>query len=518
MLLANVVETSRQVAATSKRLEKIRLIAELLTLLTPEEVEITVSWLSGFMRQGRKGVGYAVLRDSEATPTEAPSLEILAVDRTLEVLAHVKGAGSAQEKRAQLRSLFEHATKEEQQFLTDLLIGNLRQGALEGIMLDALARAANVPLADVRRASMMAGDTPRVARALLENGAAALADYDVQVFRPVHPMLAQPAPDTSAALEEMGEAALEYKLDGARIQAHRRDDEVRVYTRALNEVTAAVPEVVEAVRTMPAREVILDGEVIGFAPDGRPLPFQITMRRFGRRLDVDQMRRELPLTPIWFDVMYRDSESLIDRPQRERFEILRTLAAPAHLVTNMVTSDPEAAAAFMKASLDAGHEGILAKDPASVYAAGARGQSWLKIKKAHTLDLVILAAEWGSGRRKGFLSNLHLGARDTEHGGFAMLGKTFKGLTDEMLRWQTEQLLAIETSRDTYTVYVEPKIVVEIAYSDLQVSPRYESGLALRFARVKRYRIDKTAADADTFETVKQIAAFAVSGQGTAES
>ena len=413
MLFSSVVETSRNVAATSKRLSKIASIAELLTQLTPEEVEIAVSYLSGFTRQGRKGVGYAVIRDSGASPAESPSLEILEVDVALAALADVKGRGSELEKRSRLQALLAKATAEEQRFITDLLIGNLRQGALEGIMLDAVARAAEIPLASVRRASMMAGDTPRVARALLELGEAALADYDIQVFQPVHPMLAQPAPDTDAALEEMGEAALEYKLDGARIQVHRRGDEVRVYTRALNDVTAAVPEVVEAVLAMPAHELILDGEVISFASGGRPQPFQITMRRFGRKLDVDRLRQELPLTPIWFDVMYRDGKSLIDHPQRERFEILRGLAAAEHLVTNTVTSDRDAAAAFLTASLAAGHEGILAKDPKSLYAAGARGQSWLKIKKAHTLDLVILAAEWGSGRRKGFLSNLHLGARDT---------------------------------------------------------------------------------------------------------
>jgi DNA ligase-1 len=276
----------------------------------------------------------------------------------------------------------------------------------------------------------------------------------------------------------------------------------------LNDITSSIPEVVEAARALPARDLILDGEVICFTSDGRPQPFQVTMRRFGRKLDLDRLRIELPLTPVWFDILYCDGQPLIDRPQAERFSILRGISPAENLVTHMTTSNAQTAAAFLVASLASGHEGIMAKATNSAYIAGARGSSWLKIKKAHTLDLVILAAEWGSGRRKGWLSNLHLGARDTATGGFAMLGKTFKGMTDEMLRWQTAQLLLLETSRDNYTVYVDPKIVVEIAYSDIQISPRYESGFALRFARVKRYRTDKTAAEADTFETVKELAGY----------
>jgi DNA ligase-1 len=400
------------------------------------------------------------------------------------------------------------ATADEQQFLKELLLGGLRQGALEGIMFEALARASGVALDRIRRAAMMAGDTPKVARSLLESGESALDVYSIQLFQPVHPMLAQPAPDVETALEEFGEAAFEYKLDGARIQVHKNGDEVRVYTRALNDVTGSAPEVVEAARALPARNLILDGEVISFAADGRPQPFQVTMRRFGRKVDLETIRAELPLTPVWFDLLYCDDQPLIDHPQSERFTILRGLSPPDHLIPHITTSNPKTAASFLRTSLEIGHEGIMAKAPASLYVAGGRGQTWLKIKKVHTLDLVILAAEWGNGRRQGWLSNLHLGARDTENGGFAMLGKTFKGMTDEMLRWQTEQLLAIETSRDSYTVYVEPKIVVEIAYSDIQTSPRYVSGFALRFARVKRYRTDKTPAEADTFETVRKLAAF----------
>lgn len=508
MRLANVVETSARVAATSKRLAKIDLLADLLRQLTPDEVEIVVAFLSGATRQGKAGIGYAVVRDSHTAPAPAATLEVLDVDRALAALAVAKGRGSEQHKRDQLQSLLSLATAEEQQFLRELLLGGLRQGALEGIMVDALAKASGIPLDRIRRAVMMAGELGRVARALLESGEGSLEQWSIRLFQPVHPMLAQPAPDVETALEQMSEATFEYKLDGARIQVHKRGDEVHIYTRALNDVTSSAPEVVDAVRALPARELILDGEIISFAPDGRPQPFQVTMRRFGRKLDLDRLRLELPLTPVWFDILYYDGRSLIDHPQSERFTMLRGISPPANLIPHLTTANPDAAAAFLRASFEAGHEGVVAKDPASLYMAGARGSSWLKIKKVHTLDAVILAAEWGSGRRKGWLSNLHLGVRDIENGGFAMLGKTFKGLTDEMLRWQTEQLLALETSRDSYTVYVEPKLVAEIAYSDIQTSPRYASGYALRFARVKRYRTDKTASEADTFETVKQLAAF----------
>lgn len=505
MLFTPMVEVSLRVAATSSRLAKINLIAGFLKQLSVPEVEIAVSYLSGSTRQNRLGIGYAALSSAAAEPAVSPSLEIAEVDRALAALAQLKGGGSAAKRQEQIQQLFSRATAGEREFLINLILGNLRQGALEGLMVEALANAFQTPVTKVRRAAMMAGDIPAVARALAETGESALDQYDVQLFRPVHPMLAQPAADISEALGLLGTMALEYKLDGARIQVHRHDDEIRVYTRALNEVTEAVPEVIEATLALPARELILDGEVISFTSGGQPQPFQVTMRRFGRRLDVNVLRESIPLTPVWFDILYRDGESLMDKPQQHRFAILRGLAPQANLVTHAITSGAGEAEAFLRSSLEAGHEGILVKDPRSTYAAGARGQAWLKIKKAHTLDLVILAAEWGSGRRKGWLSNLHLGARDDVNGGFAMLGKTFKGLTDEMLRWQTEHLLSLETSRDSYTVYVAPELVVEIAYSDLQVSPRYKSGIALRFARVKRYRQDKTPADADSLETVRSL-------------
>jgi DNA ligase-1 len=352
----------------------------------------------------------------------------------------------------------------------------------------------------------MAGDIARVARSVLQQGPAGLAPYTIQLFRPVQPMLAQTAEDVASALGDLGEAALEFKFDGSRVQVHRSGDDVVIFSRALNEVTAAVPEIVEAVRALPGHDFILDGEILSLTPQGRPQPFQVTAKRFGRKLDLERMRAELPLTPYWFDLLYLDGQALIDEPQARRFGALSGLAPAASLVPHLVTADAEKGAEFLRMALDQGNEGIMAKAVGASYAAGARGQSWLKIKRAHTLDLVILAAEWGSGRRQGWLSNLHLGARDPQTGGFAMLGKTFKGLTDEMLAWQTEQFLKLEIGRDSYTVYVEPKLVAEIAFNDIQISTRYPSGMALRFARVKRYRPDKSVADSDTVETVRKLA------------
>jgi DNA ligase-1 len=318
-------------------------------------------------------------------------------------------------------------------------------------------------------------------------------------------MLADSAADVGAALTALGEAVFEYKLDGARIQAHKAGDDVRVFSRNLRDVTAAVPEVVTVARALPAREIVLDGEVIAMRPDGTPHPFQITMRRFGRKLDVARLKLELPLTPFFFDALYVDGEPLVDRPLAERLTCVNQQVIASNLVPRLVTADAAAAAAFAARALAAGHEGVMAKALAGRYAAGRRGQTWLKVKQARTLDLVILAAEWGSGRRKGTLSNLHLGARDSDRGGFVMLGKTFKGLTDEMLAWQTRKFLELEIGRDAYTVHVRPEIVAEIAFNEIQASSQYPGGLALRFARVKRYRPDKTAAEADTFATIQKI-------------
>jgi len=502
MLLERVVEISRQVTETSRRLEKIDLIAGLLRTATPDEIETVVAFLSGYVRQGKIGVGYGTLRDLGAMPAAAAALEIGEVEAAFGEMAR---AGSKQ-RRESLAALMARATAPETSFLKALLVGEIRQGALEGVMLDALAKASGTSPERVRRAAMMAGDVARVARAALEEGDAGLARFDVQLMRPVQPMLAQTAEDATEAIAELGRAAFEYKFDGARVQVHRASGEVRIFSRALNDVTAAAPEIVEAARTLPGGDLILDGEALCLAPDGRPQPFQVTARRFGRKLDLERMRAELPLTPFWFDLLYVDGQSMMDEPQLRRFETLAQMAPAAAIVPHLLTDDATEADEFVRGALDRGHEGVMAKSPAAAYAAGARGQSWLKIKRAHTLDLAILAAEWGSGRRRGWLSNLHLGARDTEKGGFAMLGKTFKGLTDEMLAWQTAELLKAEIGRDAYTVYVEPRLVAEVAFNEIQVSPRYASGMALRFARVKRYRRDKSAAEADTVETVRQIA------------
>jgi len=506
MLFARVVETSERVTGTSKRLEKIELLAALLKQLNGDECDIAVAFLCGYTRQGRIGVGYAAIRDSAAHAAETAALEIVDVDRAFTALAEIKGRGADGQRRELLRGLMARATASEQRFLAALLFGEIRQGALEGVMVEALARASGAAADEVRRAVMMAGDIARVARSVLQEGPAGLAPYTIRLFRPVQPMLAQTAEDVEGALGDLGEAALEFKFDGARVQVHRSGDDVVIFSRALNDVTAAVPEIVEAVRALPGRDLILDGEIISLTPDGRPQPFQVTAKRFGRKLDLDRMRAELPLTPYWFDLLYLDGQPVIDEAQSRRFAMLSALAPAESLVPYLVTADPEKGAEFLRQALERGNEGIMAKAIGASYAAGSRGQSWLKIKKAHTLDLVILAAEWGNGRRKGWLSNLHLGARDTEKGGFAMLGKTFKGLTDEMLTWQTEQFLKLEIGRDANAVYVEPKIVAEIAFSDIQVSTRYPSGMALRFARVKRYRPDKTAADADTVDTVRKLA------------
>ena len=508
MQLARLVETSRQITQTTKRLEKIASLAALLSEARGPEIETVVAFLSG-TRQARLGIGYSTLSAGNVASAEAATLTLSDVERALAGIAGVSGPGAAKTRKDLLASLFGRASREEQHFLKRLLVGELRQGALEGVMLDAIGRAGKVAPSHVRRAAMLAGDLGVIARTAIEQGEAGLSQFSIQLFRPIQPMLAGTSEDVSCALDDLGEAALEYKFDGARVQVHKSGDTVAIYSRQLNDVSAAIPEVVEAVRQLPARELILDGEVLSMDPNGRPQPFQITMRRFGRRLNVQAMMSELPMMPVWFDLLHLDGAPLIDETQSRRFQQLSRLVPVDDLIPHLVTSDAKRGEEFLHDSLERGHEGVMAKALDAPYAAGARGQSWLKIKRAKTLDLVILAAEWGNGRRQGFLSNLHLGARDTQRGGFAMLGKTFKGLTDEMLRWQTEKLLKIEIARDRYAVHVQPKIVAEIAFNEIQVSTRYASGLALRFARVKRYRTDKCAADADTFETVQRLAGMA---------
>jgi DNA ligase-1 len=429
------------------------------------------------------------------------------VDALLERLTHTTGKGSTETKERLLRELFARASAAEQEFLFRLLIGELRQGALEGLMTEAVAHAVGADPGAVRRAAMLAGDLGAVARAALTEGVAALARFRVQLFRPIQPMLAQAADSVQDALTQLGEAAFEYKLDGARIQVHKAGDEVRVFSRLQNDVTVAVPEIVAAARRFVPREAILDGEAIALRPDGTPRPFQVTMRRFGRKLDVDRLRAELPLSSFYFDLLYAEGRVLLDEPYTKRFTALAEVVPVDSRVPRIVTADAREAAAFFERAIAAGHEGLMAKALGARYEAGGRGAAWLKVKRAHTLDLVVLAAEWGHGRRRGWLSNLHLGARDPDAGGggFVMLGKTFKGMTDEMLAWQTARLLELETSRDRFTVYVRPELVVEVAFDGIQASRQYPGGLALRFARVKGYRPDKGPDAADTIATVRAL-------------
>ena len=504
--LHDLVRTSQAVAETSARLEKVGHLAAFLGRLEPGEVDTAVAFLCGELRQGRIGIGPAALRDAfPENAADAPTLTLAEVDQAFERIAAVKGAGSVNRRLRLLAELLTRTTRNEQELLARLVLGELRQGALEGVMVDAVAAASTVRAASVRRALMFAGDLRAVAGAFLVSGEAALSDFSLELFSPIRPMLAQTAEGVGDALGRLESAAFEFKLDGARIQVHKGGGDVRVFTRRLNDVTAAVPEIVEVVRELPARELILDGEVLALRADGKPHPFQITMRRFGRKLDIERMRRELPLAPFFFDCLYVDGETLIDRPAGERFGALAGVLPEGLLVPRTVTGEQTAAEAFLEEALRLGHEGVMVKSLESVYEAGMRGASWFKIKPVRTLDLVVLAAEWGHGRRRGWLSNLHLGARDPKTGGFVMLGKTFKGMTDQTLAWQTQRLRELEVSRDQYTVYVRPEPVAEIAFSDLQASPHYPGGLALRFARLKRYRLDKRPEDADTIDTVRAI-------------
>ncbi|MEA2700900.1 MAG: ligase 1 [Myxococcales bacterium] len=511
--LGQLVETSRRVAATRSRLEKVAHLAALIRQMPPSLVGVGVAYLTGELPQGRVGVGYAVLRDLQpaAGAVAGPPLELGEVDAAFSAIKDVRGAGSVERRAGLLRALFGRATATEQDLLMRLVIGEVRQGALEGIVVDAVARAFSVEASAVRRATMLAGALPAVAVALAQAGegagAGALAQFQLQLFHPIQPMLADTAVDPDAALERLGPAAFEYKLDGARVQVHKDGNTVEVYSRQLNRVTAAVPEVVARVAAMPARRLVLDGEAIALAPDGRPLPFQITMRRFGRKADAAHLRAQLPLAVSFFDVLRVDDDTLIDRPLDERWQALAAAVADAaqSLVPRIVTASGEEADAFFARAMADGHEGVMAKGLRSLYSAGRRGQDWLKLKSAHTLDLVVLAAEWGSGRRQGWLSNLHLGARDPDSGGFVMLGKTFKGMTDQTLHWQTEALLARELGREGVAVHVRPELVVEIAFNDVQHSTTYPGGVALRFARLKRYRDDKRAADANTIADVRAL-------------
>jgi DNA ligase-1 len=506
MLLQDIAETSSKVALSSARGAKVEHLAACVRRLEPSEAAIGVAYLTGQLRQRQIGVGFATLREP-TTPADAPSLTLHEVDAALERIGHQTGPGSQAERRRQLAELLARATAAEQDFLRRLLLGELRQGALEGVMLEAVARAVGASSRDVQRAFLLQGSLTAVAEAALREGVAGLRSFQLEVGRPIRPMLAQTAADLPTALARTGPAAVEWKLDGARIQVHVRGSEVRVFTRSLDDVTARVPELVEAARALPAQSVLLDGETLALREDGRPYLFQVTAGRFGSRLDPQRMRASLPLTPFFFDVLHVDGEDLVDRGVGERYAALAALVPERWRVPRIVTDDPLVAAGFLSDTIQRGHEGVLVKSLSAPYEAGRRGAGWIKVKPRHTLDLVVLAAEWGHGRRQGLLSNLHLGARHPASGELVMLGKTFKGLTDEMLAWQTRRLLELELARDRWVVFVRPELVVEVAFDGVQRSPRYPGGVTLRFARVVRYRPDKTADEADTIDQVRAIGA-----------
>jgi DNA ligase-1 len=511
MLFVEVADTSQAVAQASGRLRKTSLLAECLRKATPQEAEVAASYLAGELRQRRTGLGYAALRSAPG-PAPGPVLTLLEVDDEFERISALSGKGSTTAKRAAFHALLGKATASEQRLLAGLVTGEVRQGALDGVLTEAVAHACELPPQEVRRAVMMAGALVPVAAAVLADGRAGLERFRLTIGSALRPMLASPTSGLHEALGQLGEAGVEWKIDGVRVQVHRDGDDVRVFTRTLDEITARVPEIVESARMVPQSPLVLDGEAIALDATGRPLPFQRTASRIGHRTDVERARAQTPLSVFYFDCLHAAGEDLTGAPARTRWDMLAGLTPVSQRVPRIVTADPDQAQAFLDDALGHGHEGVVVKSLQAPYEAGRRGASWLKVKPRHTLDLVVLAAEWGHGRREGWLSNIHLGARDPHGkygpaGGFVMLGKTFKGLTDQMLGWQTEHLLSLATgSTSQWTVPVRPELVVEVAFDGVQSSPRYPAGLALRFARVLRHRPDKPAAEADTIADVRRLA------------
>jgi ATP-dependent DNA ligase I len=523
VLLAELVRTSEAVAATSGRRAKINEISALLRQAGPAEVPVVVAFLSGELRQRQIGVGYAALESllwragHEPAEAERATLTVLAADAAFAAIGEIAGAGAQAARKRLLAELFSQATAAERAFLGRLLSGELHQGALEGVMIEAVAQAAGIPAQDVRRAHLLTGSLPSVAATALDpgGGLAALQAIGLQVGRPLRPMLASSADSVATAMGRLSPAALEWKIDGVRIQVHRDGPGIAVFTRTLDDITGRVPEIVSAVLALDVRALVLDGEAVALGPGGRPRPFQVTASRTGSQLDVAKQATQVPLTPFFFDLLHLDGSDLIDEPAGTRQELMARVLPPELLIPRLVTADVPAAEQFFADAVARGHEGVVVKSPSGVYAAGRRGSEWIKVKPRHTLDLVILAAEWGHGRRRGWLSNLHLGARDPRTGGLVMLGKTFKGLTDQMLTWQTERLLELAESpgarpagdpRAAYgVVRVRPELVVEVAFDGVQTSPRYPGGLALRFARVLRHRPDKPASEADTIDAVRAL-------------
>jgi DNA ligase-1 len=496
-LLADVVAASNEVAATSSRSRKVAILAGLLGTLEPTEIPLSVGFLSGVPRQGRVGVGYSTIYGIEQAPAGEPTLTIADLDLAITEIQGSTGSGSAARRRQLLNELLRRATEAESDFVRRLLTGELRQGALAGVMADAVAKAAGVPADLTRRALMLSGDLTRTAEIALAEGESGLRAVGLQLFRPILPMLASTAESVAEAVTSFERSSVEWKLDGIRIQIHRRGDDVRIYTRNLNEITQALPGIVDAVRRLPVGQAVLDGEALWMSDDG-PAAFQDTVSQ------IDGAAPPEGVVTFLFDVLHVDGEDLLDTPLAERAARLGAIA-PELKIPSVITDDPEEAQRVLDESLRAGHEGVVVKDASSVYAAGRRGKAWRKVKPVRTYDLVVLGAEWGHGRRKGWLSNLHLGARDPATESFVMVGKCFKGLTDELLTWQTKELLEREVERRGIAVLVRPELVVEIALDGVQASTRYTGGVALRFARVKRYRPDKGAAEADTIDDLRAL-------------
>lgn len=509
--LAELVATSRAVAATRSRKEKIRLLRDYLSPLGAEDAALAAMYLAGELPQGKLGLGWAALSSAGGSVEGPPGPTLAQVDALLSEIAALHGAGSSTQRRRLLDGLFAGVSDAEREFLSALILGGIRQGALASVLTEALAAAHGLDGKEVARALMMAPSLGEVARVLGTVGRAGLSAFGVRPFHFVQPMLAQVGEDVSDALAQ-GASVFEHKLDGARIQVHRDGKDVRIFSRGGNDVTRALPEVVALARALPVNSAILDGEAIALRANGRPHPFQVTMRRFGRD-QVDRAGQDaLPLSAFMFDILYLQGQPLIDSALRDRLLALDEAVSRAGQVPRAMLQDAKVASAFLADAFSAGHEGVMAKSLEAPYEAGRRGAAWLKLKKVHTLDLVVLAVEWGSGRRRGFLSNVHLGARTTLGGPlganseFAMLGKTFKGMTDEVLAWQTKEFLARELDREGHVVHVRPEVVGEFAFSDVMLSPTYPAGLSLRLARLIRYRPDKTAAQAATLEDVRAIA------------
>jgi ATP-dependent DNA ligase I len=496
-LLADVVTASRELTETSSRSQKVAILAGILGRLCADEVPAVVGFLSGVPRQGRVGIGYRTIYGIDMPPATQPSLTVADVDRAIDAVQATTGGGSAEKRGDLLANLLGRATADETDFLRRLFTGNLRQGSLAGLMVDAIAKAAGVTAAVVRRALMLSGDLTRTAQIAIGEGESGLRAVRLEIFQPVFPMLASTAANVRDAVEGFDTSSVEWKLDGIRIQIHRRDDEIRIYTRNLNDITTSLPGIVAAVQALPVKRAVFDGEALWMS-DAGPAPFQDT---------VSQIDSDAPpegIVTFLFDALHLDGDDLLDTPLADRAARLEAVAAQLR-IPSVMTSDPDEAQRVLDEALEAGHEGVVVKDAASRYSAGRRGKAWRKVKPVRTYDLVVLGAEWGHGRRRGWLSNLHLGARDPRTGDFVMVGKTFKGMTDELLEWQTHELLARETGREGIAVLVHPELVAEIALDGVQASTRYRGGVALRFARVKAYRPDKAPAEADTIDDLRAL-------------